>query len=96
MALNTERCIHHVKRKELFGMKPRVHILFNDIGVAIVCVCYDVCQGGVSSIFCFILPSDLYEISHVVDTIVTDSFCCAKRKTAFKIHVFKSNYYSSI
>lgn len=35
-------------------------------------------------------------LSHAADTIETDSLCCTKRKTAFKIHASHSNYYSSI
>lgn len=35
-------------------------------------------------------------LTHIADTIMTDSFCCARRKTGFKIRVFKSNYYASV
>ncbi len=65
-----------------------------------VCVCVMMCvlgRGLLNPLF-HITPQTFRRscLSCIVDTIVTDSFCCAKRKTAFKIPLFKSNYYSSV
>lgn len=62
-------------------------------------VCNDVCvrEGSPQSPVSYYPQTFMRScLSHTVDTIVTDRSCCAKRKTPFKIHVFKSNCYSTI
>lgn len=72
------------------------------VSLSRVCVCNDVCvcvcKGGVPQCPVSHYPRTFMSscLSHAADTIVTDSSCCAKRKAAFEIRAFQSNYYFSV